>query len=756
MGPLKARHEEGLLAFLLLLGPLLLTIPGPAGPLHHAFTGLELSATGLVLLASLPAACFIALRPRQSTSIGPYLVIGLWLAFELSALVQQVSDTLERDRALSLLVVAVVLCHGANGLREGGRAVLGRLLCLTTLVLLLPPLVEAGLGATRLFLTGRDPKDAIATLAGVLGNPGELSNAAIPGALFGVLLASRAKGAWRILGSVAAGALLLHASFAPALTTLAAVFIIGVLGAAASRLSRLPGARTRAPLVFALIALALGAGRFALHALPSGPADDAPSIAAVHNTGAGSDLGGLEVRGLIARSSFEALKDAPLLGHGPGQFIAAFPLYRSPHEIELSTHGRTIGAETEVEHPHADLLLALVEAGWLGGVCLLLVLLYALASIRHALTRGDDTQAGLGLGLGALLLVSFLHAPLLHHPLTSVIGFVLIGAISTPLRPSPLRSSRWLAVALAILLAAHAQRALAITRHGSALSELASDGLDANRQSAIVERMLAACPDSVVARSRRARLLDHAGGALPERLAAWEDVLALRPHRVEAWIQSGILLARDGQYEPARRRLLRARSLDPQHPGMLRNLARIELFSSQILAGTDLLDELSELGQIKKLWRLRLATDLLLEGLQEEAFAVLERCQIRFRNLDAEMCYQLAIEYRRTSGDPIQAHIADAFECSAQHLWARRHAERADWDSARRSFRQAIRLARRDDLSIPPRLELEFAAILWRSKMPIDAREALARAGNDAIVWRALPQWAGEALLELQRSKEDD
>ena len=53
------------------------------------------------------------------------------------------------------------------------------------------------------------------------------------------------------------------------------------------------------------------------------------------------------------------------------------------------------------------------------------------------------------------------------------------------------------------------------------------------------------------------------------------------------------------------------------------------------------------------------------------------------------------------------------------------------------------------------RFELEFAAILWRCKMPIDARDAFQRAGNDAVAWRALPDWAGEALLDLQRSDED-
>ena len=94
--------------------------------------------------------------------------------------------------------------------------------------------------------------------------------------------------------------------------------------------------------------------------------------------------------------------------------------------------------------------------------------------------------------------------------------------------------------------------------------------------------------------------------------------------------------------------------------------------------------------------------------------------------------------------------------CTAHRLWARRHAEGEDWDSARRSFRQALRFARRDDLSLPSRFELEFAAILWRCKMPIDAREAFQRAGNDAVAWRALPEWAGQALLDLQRSGAGD
>jgi hypothetical protein len=37
--------------------------------------------------------------------------------------------------------------------------------------------------------------------------------------------------------------------------------------------------------------------------------------------------------------------------------------------------------------------------------------------------------------------------------------------------------------------------------------------------------------------------------------------------------------------------------------------------------------------------------------------------------------------------------------------------------------------------------------------MPIDARDAFQSAGDDATAWRHLPGWAGDALLELQRSE---
>jgi len=752
----RARYEEGFVAALLLLGPLLLAIPGAKGVLYQAFTAVELTGAGVVLLATLPVAWLLALRPNKRAVMSTYLVIGLWLVFELSAMTQVTHDTLERDRALSLLVTGIVLCAAAGGLAETGRAVLGRLLCLLSLLLLLPPLTEAALGAARLFLSGADPVDAVATLSGVLGNAGELSNAAIPGALFGVLLASRAKGTWRTLGAIAAGSLLLHATFAPALSTLGAAVIVGLIGAIAGRMQSLPSARIRGPLLFALLAVSLGVGRFALSALPSGPAEQAPITAQEIERSESSDLGGLKVRELITRASVRAISDAPLLGHGPGQFVVAFPPYRDSQEIELSSHQRSVGAETEVEHAHSDLVLALVETGWLGGLTLLFLLLHALSSIRRALSRGDDTEAGLAFGLTGLLVVSFFHAPLLHHPFTSALGFVLLGATSIKVHSTSLRSTRWLSIALAVLLSAHAPRALAITRHGDALRELGAGQLDATAQSEVVDRMLAACPDSVIALSRRARLLPYMGGTTDEQLLAWEAVLKLRPHRVEAHLQSAVLLAQSGELEPARHRFSVARLLDPNHPALLRNLARVELFSARALAGTDLLDELDELGHTDKLWRLGLATDLLLEGMHEEALVVLERIQLRFRDLTAEKCYQLAIEYRRTGGDPRQARVADAFECTAHRLWARRHAEGGDWDSARRSFRQALRFARRDDLSLPARFELEFAALLWRSKMPIDAREAFQRAGNDAVAWRALPAWAGKALLDLQRSDGDD
>jgi tetratricopeptide (TPR) repeat protein len=593
------------------------------------------------------------------------------------------------------------------------------------------------------------------------------------------MLMARGKSAWRILGATAALSALLHAAFAPALTTLAAAGLIGLFASISGKMNDMPRARTRLPLSFALIALALLAGRFALKALPSGPDTPATNVQAILGAQSSSDLGGLKVRKLIAGSSIQSLLSLPgplssakvfnnsglnssqpnqLLGYGPGQFVNAYPRFRDPQEISLSSHNRTIKAETEVEHPHSDLLLAFVELGWLGGGCFLLLLLHALSCVRRALSRGDDAEAGLAMGLAGLIIASFLHAPLLHHPLTSALGFITLGALSTPSSRSPLRGARWFGVALAILLTAQAQRALAISHHGDALA-LLSNSLTWEDQNEVVDQMLAVCPDSVIALNRRARLLDHPSASTAsteERLRAWDAVRELRPSRIEPLIQTGILFARDGQLRAASKSFNEALSIDAEHPGALRNLARVEFLSSRTAAGGELIDKLTSLGHEDKLWRLRLGTDLLLEGMQKEATEVLDRCQIRFRNLDAERCWQLAREYRRNGGDAMQSHIADAFECTAHRLWARRHAEAEDWDSARRSFRQALRLARNEDLSLPPRFELEFAAILWNCKMPIDARDAFIRAGDDATAWRDLPSWAGDALLEHQRSEAKD
>ena len=109
----KTRRTEGLLAALLLFGPFLLAIPGPLGPLHRAFAAVELTGTGIIALAALPVAWLVVLRPSKRATLGSYLVIALWLASVLSAELNQATDTLERDRALILLVVGVVLCSCA-------------------------------------------------------------------------------------------------------------------------------------------------------------------------------------------------------------------------------------------------------------------------------------------------------------------------------------------------------------------------------------------------------------------------------------------------------------------------------------------------------------------------------------------------------------------------------------------------------------------------------------------------------------------
>lgn len=157
----------------------------------------------------------------------------------------------------------------------------------------------------------------------------------------------------------------------------------------ASRLARLRG--TIAPVV---IGMALGL------ALPSG---NVGAIAAAPLPGATTRTETLEVRVEIAKGALRMAMDAPLIGHGPGQFQVVYPRYRSQREIELSSLGRT--EMRRVGTAHDDWLETAVEGG---AAALLLLLAFFVARLRQR-----DAAAAPLVALAALMLV---RAPLGNAP----------------------------------------------------------------------------------------------------------------------------------------------------------------------------------------------------------------------------------------------------------------------------------------------------------------------------------------------------
>ena len=124
----------------------------------------------------------------------------------------------------------------------------------------------------------------------------------------------------------------------------------------------------------------------------------------------------LQVRFEIADSVGDLLREAPLLGHGPGMFQVEYPRHRNQEEIETSSFGRRFPAE--VRHAHNDWLELLID----GGAVALLLFLWTLSRIA-----GKRRTRELLLPLFALVMMMFVRAPALNAP-AAALAFWLAGA----------------------------------------------------------------------------------------------------------------------------------------------------------------------------------------------------------------------------------------------------------------------------------------------------------------------------------------
>ncbi len=681
----------------------------------------HLAGTGWAALLLLPLTFLVLARGARLAGVWPFLWLLAWAL--LARLVAPVSDTLEARRVLLGLALLPLAFAGGAALEAPGRARLQDLLMLLTLAW----------SGFALWSGWRE-----ADFAGVLGDTGSLSQAALPGAAAGALALVRAHGPRRVLGGLALGAFLVHVAAAPVLAgshTLLAGLLLGAWfgrGRGRAGLAALALAALLAPF-FGLAARELAS------AAPPAPIEGAPASPS-------HSLSGLGVRGFIWKAALGLVADHPLTGAGPGQFQAAFPPHRDPREIERSRHGVCSELDTEVEHAHNDWLQAFCELGLPGGLLFALGLVLAARAALRALV--DEERAGLAVAALALLVNAFVHAPLLANPASATLALALFGALAG--RADGGTRPRALVVALPALVAAFFALPLvghgrALVEHVRALRELESLGVrgDEGREQKVraaeaLERALAHAPDSAPARLLRARLRDDAA----DFLAPWERVLELRPHAVEALEQSGTLCARAGRTEEARAFYSRARELSPTHPRILRNSARLECTQGELALGLAAIERLRTQGCLTRGWSEALGIELVLElGLPARGARVWTG-----RELEALVPEEL----HARAGDGTDE--AEASECLAQLLWARAHAAAGDFALALRNYRQAGERswARRGTAAGPaPLYALEQAAAELGAGRRSEALERVRGLVPSAKSVAELPDWARQALPEL-------
>ena len=685
----------------------------------------HLAGTGIAVVLLAPLALFLLVSGSGARGAWPFVLALAWAL--VARALAPVTDTCEARRALLGLALLPLAFAGGAGLDARGRATfLGALVVLS--------LAWTGWALARGF-AGEE-------FAGVLGDTGSLSQAALPGAAVAGAWLAREDGAKRVLGAFALFLFLVHVAAAPVITG-SHTLLAGLLCAAWRGPARGRGALLVLALTALLAPFAGMAAREALHARV--PALEGASEAPSHS------LAGLGVRALVWKSALGLVADHPFTGAGPGQFQAAFPPYRDAREIELSRHGACSELDTEVEHAHNDWLQGFCELGLPGG--LLLTLGLALAARAALRACGDDERLPAALASLALLVNAFVHAPLSSNSAAAPLALALFGSLAPE---GPRSRVRALACALPALCAL--PFAPALVTHGGALADYirsarALDALshatgtraelaarvsaEAARARAIVQVALAAAPDSVPARELAARALEPG-----RRLEAWEGVLALRPHSAGAWEETAAECVRAGRFEDARARYLRALELSPTHPRLLKNLARLECTRLDFARGLETIERLRAQGCLAPDWLAELGRALALEFGRPEGAA-----QLLFgRSLASLSPEELHARARGEASD------GEAYECLAQLLWARQHAAAGEFELALRNYRQAAersRAKRGAEAGAAPPYALELAAAELRAGRRDDALAHARGLALAADARAALPDWARAALPEL-------
>jgi O-antigen ligase/tetratricopeptide (TPR) repeat protein len=609
------------LAVLCLPGQLLSTGSGALSPFEGAPDTTSIGV-GIVALSAIPAALLATLRGRGGRLLGLplFYIVLAFAAYHLP----RAADTFGAWRSVTGLAAAAGWAIAGTALGPGGRMVVARGLPVISLLLLAGALTTDG-GAA-------------------LGNSGDFSEAALPGAILGAGLFLRGERLLSVLGLAVLG---LFAMKVGAIPVYAGLLGLGAAALAAAIGMPLAGgdsdrrASCARRLRLLLVALLIGLTPLGYRLATSGAEEAAPAevlVAGRRDTaGADTTTGGFAFRlKTWARVPTLLGVHAPL-GAGPGQFQAAFPPFRDPAEIEASSFDRREPTPIEVEHAHNDPLTAVAELGYVGGGAFVLLLLLALVRSVKLIASGEDDQRDLALATVAVLANCTVNSPLLYGPVAPLIGFCLIGSVlgrdgSAPSgeagaeRPRVL-SDQWydrLAPGLALVaLLLLTPRAVSLIRYGRAMAEVPDarivleDGrekLDAQRLRGILDRAGEHAPESPIVLETRRALLASEGAPAEEQRAALDAWLMRRPHSFAALMNRGVLEARVGEYEAAERAFYRALLLDPGSPSLLQNLVRLGCDRRQPADVEEALQMLASIGRLDPAFVRRLALEKTLEG----------------------------------------------------------------------------------------------------------------------------------------------
>ena len=574
---------------------------------------------GITALSAIPAALLAILRGRGSRLLGLplFYVVLAFAAYHLP----RTNDVFGAWRSVTALAAAAGWAIAGSAMGPSGRAALVKGLPLISLLLLVAAFTTDGSAA--------------------LGNSGDFSEAALPGAVIGAGLFLRGKGPLAFMGLFALGLFAFKVGTIPVYAGLLGLGAAAITAAAAMQFA--PAGRDQRPscarrLRLLLVALLIGLAPTGLRLATNGPDDPAPTEAASADDRAGqSTTGGFDFRLRTWAQLPTFLGVHAPLGAGPGQFQASFPPFRDPAEIEASSFDRREPTPIEVEHAHNDPLTALVELGFVGGGAFVLLLILALVRAVRLIAVGDDDRRDLALAAVAVLANCTVNSPLLYGPVAPLIGFVLLGTVlgrdgraapedAGSRRPRLIsqrgyeRLAPGLALATLLLLS---PRAISLVRYGRAMAgvpdarivlEDGREKLDAQQLSAILDEAEGHAPESpIVLEMRRAQLASVGASALEQR-AALDRWLRRRPHSFAALMNRGVLEAREGNHEVAEAAFYRALLLDPGSPALIQNLVRLGCDRRLPSDVAEALQMLSDQGRLDPAFARRLALQKTLEG----------------------------------------------------------------------------------------------------------------------------------------------